>query len=67
MYIRQQNFITPEVVHALSPLLDLLPMEERRMLERSAEVVEYKRHEPIYNEGDRCWRYFWDISSTLLS
>lgn len=52
MHIRQQNSISPEVVHALAPLLDLLPTEERRMLERSAEIVEYKRHEPIYKEGE---------------
>ncbi len=52
MHIRPSNSITTEVVNALAPLLDLLPTDERRALERATEVVEYKRHEPIYREGE---------------
>ena len=48
----QSNIIGSETVNLLSPLLNLLPPEERRMLERSAELVALKRHEIIYREGE---------------
>jgi len=50
--MNQFNTVGSETINLLSPLLNLLPDEERRMLERSAEMVEFKRHEIIYREGE---------------
>jgi CRP-like cAMP-binding protein len=50
--MNQLNTVGSETINLLSPLLNLLPDEERRMLERSAEMVEFKRHEIIYREGE---------------
>ena len=46
------NVIGSETIQLLSPLLDLLPSEERRCIERSAEMMDFKRHEIIYREGE---------------
>ena len=46
------NVIGSEIIQLLSPLLDLLPPDERRCIERSAEIMEFKRHEIIYREGE---------------
>ena len=46
------NVIGSETLLLLSPLLDLLPPDERRSIERSAELMDFKRHEIIYREGE---------------